>query len=73
MRSGEIPRLKPDLVFLDLQMPGLGGFDVIRAARGAMPFVVIVTAYDQHAVRAFDAGALDYLLKPVSRERLEKT
>ncbi len=69
-----IPRLKPDLVLLDLQMPGLGGFDVIhRLPREALPFVVIVTAYDQHAVRAFDAGALDYLLKPVSRERLEKT
>jgi DNA-binding LytR/AlgR family response regulator len=69
-----IPRLKPDLVLLDLQMPGLGGFDVIhRLPREALPFIVIVTAYDQHAVRAFDAGALDYLLKPVSRDRLEKT
>ena len=68
-----IPRLKPDLVLLDLQMPGLGGFEVIqRLPKDALPFVVIVTAYDQHAVRAFDAGALDYLLKPVSRERLEK-
>jgi two-component system, LytTR family, response regulator len=69
----QIPLLKPDLVLLDLQMPGLGGFDVIhRLPKDAVPFVVIVTAYDQHAVRAFDAGALDYLLKPVSRERLEK-
>lgn len=68
-----IPLLKPDLVLLDLQMPGLGGFDVIhRLPEGSLPFIVIVTAYDQHAVRAFDAGALDYLLKPVSRERLEK-
>jgi two-component system LytT family response regulator len=69
----EIVRLKPDLVFLDLQMPGMGGFDVIRQLpAGALPIVVIVTAYDQHAIRAFEAGALDYLLKPVSRERLEK-
>jgi DNA-binding LytR/AlgR family response regulator len=68
-----IARVKPDLVLLDLQMPGLGGFDVIhRLPREALPFVVIVTAYDQHALRAFEAGALDYLLKPVSRERLEK-
>ncbi len=69
----QIARLKPDLVFLDLEMPGLGGFDVIhRLPEGALPIVVIVTAYDQHAIRAFEAGALDYLLKPVSHERLEK-
>jgi two-component system LytT family response regulator len=69
----EIARLQPDLVLLDLQMPGLGGFDVIRQLpAGATPFVIIVTAFDQHAVRAFEAGALDYLLKPVSPERLEK-
>jgi DNA-binding LytR/AlgR family response regulator len=68
-----IGELRPDLVLLDLQMPGFGGFDVIqRLPRGALPFVVIVTAYDQHAVRAFEAGALDYLLKPVSRQRLDK-
>ncbi|HMD70005.1 MAG TPA: response regulator [Bryobacteraceae bacterium] len=70
----QIARLQPDLVLLDLQMPGLGGFDVIhRLPPGALPVVVIVTAYDQHAIRAFEAGALDYLLKPVGRERLEKT
>ena len=69
----QIERLKPDLVLLDLQMPGLGGFDVIRRLpQGALPIVIIVTAYDQHAIRAFEEGALDYLLKPVSRERLEK-
>ena len=68
-----IATLKPDLVFLDLQMPGMGGFDVIRQLPpGTLPIVIIVTAYDQHAIRAFEAGALDYLLKPVSRERLEK-
>ncbi len=69
----QIARANPDLVFLDLEMPGLGGFDVIRRLpEGVFPIVVIVTAYDQHAIRAFEAGALDYLLKPVSRERLEK-
>ena len=69
----EIAQLKPDLVLLDLEMPGLGGFDVIhRLPQGVLPVVIIVTAYDQHAVRAFEAGALDYLLKPVSKERLEK-
>jgi DNA-binding LytR/AlgR family response regulator len=61
----------PDIVFLDLQMPGLSGFDVIRRMnRTPMPVVVIVTAFDQHAIEAFDAGAIDYLLKPVSSERL---
>ena len=69
----KIGQLAPDLVLLDLQMPGLGGFDVIhRLPQGSLPIVIIVTAYDQHAIRAFEAGALDYLLKPVSQERLEK-
>jgi two-component system, LytTR family, response regulator len=69
----EIARLRPDLVLLDLEMPGMSGFDVIqRLPETALPVVVIVTAYDRHAIRAFEAGALDYLLKPVKRERLEK-
>jgi len=69
----QIGELRPDLVLLDLQMPGLGGFEVIqRLPDGVLPVIVIVTAYDQHAVRAFEAGALDYLLKPVSQDRLEK-
>jgi two-component system LytT family response regulator len=69
----QIAELRPDLVFLDLQMPGLGGFEVIqRLPEDALPVIIIVTAYDQHAIRAFEAGALDYLLKPVSQERLEK-
>ena len=65
-------RLSPDLVFLDLQMPGLGGFDVIRKLpqAGHLPLVVIVTAFDQYAVQAFEAGAVDYLLKPVGQDRL---
>ncbi len=69
----EIGRSQPDLVLLDLQMPGIGGFDVIRRLpEDRLPVVVIVTAYNEHAIRAFEAGALDYLLKPVSRERLER-
>src|SRR5215469_8742153 len=63
---------RPDLVFLDVQMPELNGLEVI-AEMGAerMPLTVFVTAYDQHAIRAFEANALDYLLKPFSDERLE--
>lgn len=65
--------LKPDLVFLDVQMPGATGFDVIEAVGPArMPPVVFVTAYDQHALRAFDVRALDYLLKPFDRERFRQ-
>jgi two-component system, LytTR family, response regulator len=65
--------LQPDLVFLDVQMPGADGFDVIDAV-GAdkMPFVVFVTAYDRYALRAFDVHALDYLLKPFDRERFKQ-
>ena len=63
---------RPDLVFLDMQMPGPSGLDVVDAV-GAdrMPVTVFVTAYDQYAVRAFEANALDYLLKPFSDERFE--
>jgi two-component system LytT family response regulator len=62
----------PDLVFLDVQMPELDGLGVIEAIGAAeMPLTVFVTAYDQHAIRAFEANALDYLLKPFSDERFE--
>ena len=68
----KIHTLRPDLVFLDLQMPVMSGFEVARGLRGTnLPVIVIVTAFDQHALEAFDAGAIDYLLKPVSTERLQ--
>jgi two-component system LytT family response regulator len=64
----------PDLMFLDVQMPGMGGFDVLRALdREAMPLVIFVTAYDQHALKAFEVHALDYLLKPFKPARFKET
>jgi two-component system LytT family response regulator len=66
-----IERERPDLVLLDIQMPGLDGFGVVEALDDPPP-LVFVTAYDQYAIRAFEVSALDYLLKPFSRERLEK-
>jgi two-component system LytT family response regulator len=64
----------PDLVFLDIQMPDLDGFGVLRALTpAAIPNIVFVTAYDQFALKAFDVHAIDYLLKPFDRERLERT
>lgn len=69
-----IQKRKPDLVFLDVQMPELNGLEVIaEAGAERMPLTVFVTAYDQHAIRAFEANALDYLLKPFSDERFEAT
>ncbi|MDR3682173.1 MAG: response regulator [Geothrix sp.] len=64
---------RPDLIFLDIQMPKLDGFEVLELleAEGRRPAVVFVTAYDQHALRAFEAHAVDYLLKPFSKERFE--
>ena len=67
-------RLQPDAVFLDIQMPDLSGLEVARHLRGAnAPVVVFVTAHDQHAVEAFELAALDYVLKPIARERLAAT
>jgi DNA-binding LytR/AlgR family response regulator len=69
----QIEKLRPELVFLDLQMPVMSGFEVVRNLAGkTMPIIVIVTAFDQHAVQAFEAGAVDYLLKPVQDARLQK-
>ena len=64
-----IEREQPDLVLLDIQMPGLDGFGVIEALEQPPP-IVFITAYDQYAIRAFEINAIDYLLKPFSRERL---
>ena len=68
-----ITELGPDLVLLDIQMPEISGFDVLeRLPPEALPVVVFVTAYDEYALRAFEARALDYLLKPVSQRRLDE-
>ncbi len=68
-----IRQLAPDLVFLDVQMPGLDGFDVVaHVGPDRMPAVVFVTAYDEHALRAFQVHALDYVLKPFDDERLRR-
>jgi two-component system LytT family response regulator len=61
----------PDLVFLDVQMPGLDGFDVLEQIE-TLPTIIFCTAYDEYALEAFDAGAVDYLLKPYSRARFQK-
>ena len=63
---------KPDIVFLDIQMPELGGFEVLESfERQETPYIIFVTAYDQYAVRAFEVHAFDYLLKPFDRERFD--
>jgi DNA-binding LytR/AlgR family response regulator len=65
--------LEPDVVLLDQQMPELDGLAVVRSLRGVRtPLIIFVTAYERHALEAFEVGAVDYLLKPVRRERLEK-
>ena len=69
-----VTRLSPDVVFLDIQMSDLSGLEVARHLTGeGAPVVVFVTAFDQHAVEAFEVAALDYLLKPIRRERLTET
>jgi two-component system LytT family response regulator/two-component system response regulator LytT len=69
----DIERLTPDVVFLDVQMPGLTGFEVARRLldRGLATHIVFVTAFDRHAIEAFEVNAIDYLLKPVDPARLE--
>lgn len=64
-----IKRSQPDIVFLDIRMPGLDGFGVLDAVGDDAPYIVFVTADDQHAIRAFEIGAVDYLLKPFTAER----
>ena len=68
----QIARLQPDLAFLDIQMPGLSGLDVAQGIEGDTR-VVFVTAYDEYALQAFEHAALDYVLKPVKAERLQRT
>lgn len=66
-----IRSLQPDVVFLDVQMPDLDGFQVLERLKAPLPKVVFVTAYDEHALRAFEVSAVDYLLKPVDEGRFE--
>ncbi|MCB1018553.1 MAG: response regulator transcription factor [Acidobacteria bacterium] len=65
-----IEKLEPDLVLLDIQMPVKDGFDVVRGITGPLPAIIFVTAYSEHALRAFEIGAVDYLLKPIRSDRL---
>ncbi len=67
-----IEKHQPDLIFLDIEMPVLNGFEMLSKLKH-QPKVVFVTAYDQYAIKAFDEGSIDYLLKPIETERLEKT
>ena len=69
-----LKRLSPDLLFLDVQMPGMDGFEVLRSLdRDHLPLVIFVTAFDQHALKAFELHALDYLLKPFKQARFKET
>jgi two-component system LytT family response regulator len=68
----QINELNPDLIFLDVNMPGLSGFDLLKQLE-EIPLVVFITAYDEYAIKAFDVDALDYILKPVDPVRLKET
>lgn len=69
-----IQKLSPDLVFLDIQMPGMDGFEVLKSLDAEhLPHIVFVTAYDRYAIRAFEVHALDYLLKPFDQERFKES
>ncbi len=71
--AASIEQLRPDVAFLDIQMPGLSGLEVAaQLEQETAPLIVFVTAYDEHAVKAFDLNAVDYLLKPYDKERLLK-
>src|SRR5262245_58913539 len=71
--TSAIEKLTPDLVFLDVQMPEMDGFEVLQAIGAkAMPVVIFVTAYDEFALKAFEAHAIDYLLKPFDHDRFRK-
>lgn len=66
----QLAALRPDVLFLDIHMPGQTGFDLLASLEGPTPHVIFTTAYDQYALKAFEVNALDYLLKPVSETRL---
>jgi two-component system, LytTR family, response regulator len=68
----EIEKWKPDLIFLDIQMPGKNGFELLEEI-SVLPDVIFVTAYDEYAIRAFEVNALDYLLKPIQPQRLQES
>lgn len=68
----KIEALHPDIIFLDIQMPGYDGFEVVRRLH-VTPFIVFVTAYDEYALKAFEENTVDYLLKPIEQRRLDKT
>jgi len=68
-----IDELQPELLFLDIQMPGKNGFELLSSIEGKTPEVIFTTAYDEYAIKAFEFNALDYLLKPIDNERLKET
>src|SRR5689334_8850951 len=69
-----VNELKPDLLFLDVQMPELSGFEALREMEAsALPLIVFTTAYDTYALKAFEASAIDYLLKPFDQERFDRS
>ncbi len=68
----KISELQPNLLLLDIQMPGMSGFDVLRLMDVGSPAIIFTTAYDEYAVKAFEVSAIDYLLKPISAQRLQK-
>lgn len=65
-----IEELEPDLIFLDIQMPGKDGFELLEAIEGKIPEVIFTTAYDEYAIKAFSVNALDYIMKPIESSRL---
>jgi two-component system LytT family response regulator len=67
-----IEKENPDLIFLDIQMPGMTGFEMLNELEGSAPEVIFVTAYDEYALKAFEVNALDYLMKPVEESRLQE-
>ncbi|WOD45123.1 LytR/AlgR family response regulator transcription factor [Hwangdonia lutea] len=68
----KIEVLKPDLIFLDIEMPEVSGFDLLKRLK-TIPIVIFCTAYDQYSLKAFDTNSIEYLLKPVSLERLQQS